>query len=843
MNANTKSFNEEIESGNFQSILSYIPQSPLINLTKQALARINSALVDPKTPITHIYCVSLIYIIYFSQHLENFKPTGELASHLYLLLERLPGCITNQQILTYLTEFLHVNLNDSTDSDQDMLETLGGLQDQILGVSKEFLFPKELNEEYDWKIEHIISMGKKEKSAALLEYLNFLCDSISLQEQLLVLSKFSKEFFENLLKPKKNHDFFEENSALNVHMKEEIFHSLHKFLDSAVYQHRYSIIFQKGKKFDDFNIFSITKQSEDQLKYEDFSKINAANDVKINGFIDIEVLSLLKTFPIYESIEPIIDFLLRNIVLTKESVSQELKLELIKFLISLIFERLWDVYPQHHEALKLRLQSIFKELDRENLHICQIQAAFLMYEKSKTKSLNGYLKQLLSENPQIKSSVESFQKDGQKYYKGPGYLNELMLKDHCPLNQTIDAGSAFIRLKEVYTPNSLIYWVFATRNLDIDFQVEYLGPFDLKPEENNEKFPLILVANQRLDTGKKVHRGVIFAKKPGLYKFTWDNSYSWFTEKFLRYRLCVLEPEGKEEEGEKGEDFNNVSPHIIFNSSRDLLGLERTKSRKDSYDSNNSGTIPVKKQKSKQKLKETLDSIHKWKGNFRVLIHLKANSITIKAINHQKSFELEKEFDEYTGNLLQDSLLEVLNKVSHSQSKEIVDILLLSSLKDPKVEIVGFSNTKIDFVKAFMHTLLRKFAERVGEIQSISRKPLAFSQILIISLVENKLFMVVFSDLSRNLVDFDSEIKEKKEELLIKSMINSLILLKFSIGKVIINKKGIFEEGINKENLKQKTIKMMREVYEMDDAEEVLISCEIDFEFCNFDFSLDMLLN
>ncbi len=34
----------------------------------------------------------------------------------------------------------------------------------------------------------------------------------------------------------------------------------------------------------------------------------------------------------------------------------------------------------------------------------------------------------------------------------------------------------------------------------------------------------------------------MFVKEPGTYKLIWDNSFSWFTSKTLRYRLSVLKP-------------------------------------------------------------------------------------------------------------------------------------------------------------------------------------------------------------------------------------------------------------------------------------------------------------
>ncbi len=35
---------------------------------------------------------------------------------------------------------------------------------------------------------------------------------------------------------------------------------------------------------------------------------------------------------------------------------------------------------------------------------------------------------------------------------------------------------------------------------------------------------------------------MIFVKEPGTYKIVWDNSYSWFTGKTVRYRISVMKP-------------------------------------------------------------------------------------------------------------------------------------------------------------------------------------------------------------------------------------------------------------------------------------------------------------
>ena len=847
-----KSINDEIQSGNYNFILSHIPQNPPLMLTKRSFDHLNSAISDPKISFSDIYCITLIYLVYLNQpQLEIPIVPAEIASNLYILLEKTQGSLLNSQLLNQLIFYLRQTITlISSSSTNESEELLQNLNDDILGISKKLIFPKELLKEDDPLVNNINVLAQKDKPLALMEYLEYLCTGHSIEEQLLMISKYSNPFFERILKPKSLNPYFHDTSITSITSNpKDLFLSLHRFLDTVIFQYRYSIILPKENSQEDFTIITINQQvSNNQHKTEDFSRISSSNqseEPRIFTYEDLHIKSLLRRFPVYENFEPLLDFLLRNMVLSRESISQEMKLEFIKFLISIILDRLWDIYPQYQTNMKMRLQAIFKELDRENLHICQLQAGFLLYEKIKKKKLrlNEFLNELLNENPQIRNSVESFQKESHKYYRGPGSLKELILKENCPLNQHIPAGGVFSRNIEIMTPGTIIYWVFATRTLDIEFQVDYLGPFGGNFEKN-EKFPQILIEKKRLDTGKKVQRGLILAKKTGLFRFSWDNRYSWFTEKLLRYRIFVLEVEENEENEMLGK-----SPYAIFNSCRDILGLEEENPfRKNSHEK-----ISSQKNLNKQRVKETLETVYKWKGNLRIIILLKEKSLEIKGWSPQKTFELLREFEFYSQETFQESLTEVLNKISNQEFQEDPEILFLTNSNTKVISNLNFSQTIMSFSKVYMHNLLRKFVEIGGNISGMSRKPIPFSRILLLSLIHGNLTINAFNDLNHNFSDclinneksyFQVFQEHKNPEISLKCLVNALILLKFKPQKIIINRNGLFSENFTQENLRKDIFAILQETLETNerDIETLLLKNNIDLEMFSYEFKLDSLL-
>jgi hypothetical protein len=55
--------------------------------------------------------------------------------------------------------------------------------------------------------------------------------------------------------------------------------------------------------------------------------------------------------------------------------------------------------------------------------------------------------------------------------------------------------------------------------------------------------PEVVFDYQRIECSNEPVVGALLIQSPGLYMFVWDNSFSWFREKYLRFRISVLKPD------------------------------------------------------------------------------------------------------------------------------------------------------------------------------------------------------------------------------------------------------------------------------------------------------------
>ena len=124
----------------------------------------------------------------------------------------------------------------------------------------------------------------------------------------------------------------------------------------------------------------------------------------------------------------------------------------------------------------------------------------------------------------------------------PLKFNDLNLRIGCPITVNIEAGSEYEKLIEVKYPNSLIYIAVSTIGHDINFHLLKYCP-SIKDEENSyeghPKFYEVFRA-ERVNLGASPLKIILFTQSYGLYKVIFDNKYSWFTNKTLRFRISVL---------------------------------------------------------------------------------------------------------------------------------------------------------------------------------------------------------------------------------------------------------------------------------------------------------------
>ena len=128
------------------------------------------------------------------------------------------------------------------------------------------------------------------------------------------------------------------------------------------------------------------------------------------------------------------------------------------------------------------------------------------------------------------------------------YLSDFNLNIGCPINIEIAAGDEEQKLIEIKYPNSVLYIGFNLPYYDINFHlIKYCPNVNKDLMSNKEKAEEIVqyeehkffyeIFKLEKTQGAKI---ILFIKNPGIYKVLFDNKYSWFKAKLLRYRCTIL---------------------------------------------------------------------------------------------------------------------------------------------------------------------------------------------------------------------------------------------------------------------------------------------------------------
>lgn len=111
-------------------------------------------------------------------------------------------------------------------------------------------------------------------------------------------------------------------------------------------------------------------------------------------------------------------------------------------------------------------------------------------------------------------------------------LGNLQVFSGYPVASHIPAGERFSHVVDIDEPGSILVWGFATEAGDITYAVYRSGDGEEVEVKREERV--------QADTTPVL--GNLLVTEPGFVRFIWDNSYSWFREKHLRYRITVLRP-------------------------------------------------------------------------------------------------------------------------------------------------------------------------------------------------------------------------------------------------------------------------------------------------------------
>lgn len=115
---------------------------------------------------------------------------------------------------------------------------------------------------------------------------------------------------------------------------------------------------------------------------------------------------------------------------------------------------------------------------------------------------------------------------------------DLIYQSSFAISQVIDPEQSFSYLIEVRQPFSIVYVGFATYKHDIILRVSKV----LNYTDSGSEDQIATFVDAKINCEMDPYKVLLLTEQPGIYKIEFDNSYSWYTSKLLRYRACVLSP-------------------------------------------------------------------------------------------------------------------------------------------------------------------------------------------------------------------------------------------------------------------------------------------------------------
>ena len=365
---------------------------------------------------------------------------------------------------------------------------------------------------------------------------------------------------------------------------------------------------ENNSNMDDLNISKLNEQyyildsMEENLEIPDnlyVTKFHGKeyHNMKIINDTLYELDSVKKILLKHTAIFSLAISLLNCLILFQESFKAQ-------FACFLILKRLYFIFPKYiNEIRDLIITNIISIISFDEKIINSYKDIFEPYilyllQKGEENLKNKLKERLDKKKKELKKDIFNFENnnisiDKHNVESDIIFISSFNLNIGCPINIEIAAGDEEEKLIEVKDPNSLLYIGFNLPSYDINFHLIKYCPnidFTLMSKEKTEKkvqfeeqkyfFEVFKLDKSR---GAKI---ILFIKNPGIYKIIFDNKYSWFNAKLLRYRCNILKE-------------LNVLGLSSFNSSEDL-NLEKKESEENLNNSDiNKEDIKEEKQEEK----------------------------------------------------------------------------------------------------------------------------------------------------------------------------------------------------------------------------------------------------
>ena len=365
---------------------------------------------------------------------------------------------------------------------------------------------------------------------------------------------------------------------------------------------------ENNSNMDDLNISKLNEQyyildsMEENLEIPDnlyVTKFHGKeyHNMKIINDTLYELDSVKKILLKHTAIFSLAISLLNCLILFQESFKAQ-------FACFLILKRLYFIFPKYiNEIRDLIITNIISIISFDEKIINSYKDIFEPYilyllQKGEENLKNKLKERLDKKKKELKKDIFNFENnnisiDKHNVESDIIFISSFNLNIGCPINIEIAAGDEEEKLIEVKDPNSLLYIGFNLPSYDINFHLIKYCPnidFTLMSKEKTEKkvqfeeqkyfFEVFKLDKSR---GAKI---ILFIKNPGIYKIIFDNKYSWFNAKLLRYRCNILKE-------------LNVLGLSSFNSNDDL-NLEKKESE-DNLNNSDINKEDIKEEKQEEK--------------------------------------------------------------------------------------------------------------------------------------------------------------------------------------------------------------------------------------------------
>ena len=223
-----------------------------------------------------------------------------------------------------------------------------------------------------------------------------------------------------------------------------------------------------------------------------------------------------------------------------------------------VIRRLWLLYPMQRADLyevTVSCLAALAEAEDSSETFRSTAAAFLYYLRHSVEveidfrslidaipnvdsltKLREYQAEAVSQLPETETSVQ---------------LDSLQVYSGYPVAAHIAPGERFSYVVDLAEPNCLLVWAFATEYCDISYSITRV--------DSGEE---LLRREERVQSDTSPVSGSLLVPEPGFIRFMWDNSFSWFREKHLRYRIAVLTPV---------QPVSDSVPRIAFTSPIEII--------------------------------------------------------------------------------------------------------------------------------------------------------------------------------------------------------------------------------------------------------------------------------